>query len=47
MSWVPVWVILGAFAAFVLLALVLAVLERGGDATEDGQEDRRGEGDEP
>jgi hypothetical protein len=44
-SWTPVWIILGIAAAFVVLALVLAVLERGGDAAEDGREAQRGEGD--
>jgi hypothetical protein len=44
-SWL--WITLAAVIAFVLLALVLYVLERGRDTAEDGQEARREEGDEP
>ena len=43
MSWTPVWVILGAVAAFAVLVVVLAVLER--DRGEN--EPQREEGDEP
>jgi hypothetical protein len=46
-SWTPVWIILAIAAAFVVLAVGLAVLERGDDPAEDGQEARREEGDEP
>jgi beta-lactamase regulating signal transducer with metallopeptidase domain len=45
LSWI--WITLAAVVAFVLLVIALRVLERGGDAAEDGQEDRREEGDEP
>jgi hypothetical protein len=41
------WITLAAVVAFVLFGLALYVLERGGDAAEDGQETRREEGDEP
>jgi hypothetical protein len=46
-SWT--WITLAAVGAFGLLMLALYVLERGGDAAEDGQEARREreEGDEP
>jgi hypothetical protein len=45
-SWI--WITLAAVVAFVLLVIVLAVLERGRDTAEDGQEARRepDEGDE-
>lgn len=42
-----IWIVLGAVAAFVLLLLALAALERGGDPAEDGQEPQREEGGEP
>jgi hypothetical protein len=41
------WITLAAVVAFGLLMLALYVLERGGDPPEDGQGDRREEGDEP
>jgi hypothetical protein len=46
LSWT--WVTLAAVVAFVLLVIALRVLERGGDAAEDGQDARRepDEGDE-
>jgi hypothetical protein len=43
-SWI--WITLAAVVAFGLLMLALYVLERGGDAAEDGQETRQEEGDE-
>jgi hypothetical protein len=48
-SWTPVWVILAIAAAFVVLAVGLAVLERGEDPAEDERAARRDreEGDEP
>jgi hypothetical protein len=43
MSWTPVWIILGIAAAFVVLAVGLAVLERGGDPQADERETRERE----